>query len=387
MKPIFPSDIINISKEFHIKKHSTRSKVIYLILLVSFLAFVLSLFFVSVDVNIQCRGIITTPSKHAEIRNTIFGRIINLKLSENAFINKGDTIAIVDTLSFSKSIEISKQRLTLLTSESSDLEHILYNKVNENESLKGFETRKYMQEYQRTIAEFEYLKAEIENYKSAYDRQQLLFRDKVISQAEYEHSRYLYQNAKLKYLQHSETQLAKWQEALVNNQNQILILKESLNSLEKEKTKCFVISPINGYIQNVQSVNVGSILFLNQEICRISPADSIIVELFIPPKDIGHIHLNQKIKYRVDAFDSNRWGMLTGKVLDIANDINLNEDNVIGFRVIGDLNEIRLTYDDKTVKVKKGMTLTANMILTRRTLAQLLFDDLSKWLNPDIAKQ
>jgi membrane fusion protein, peptide pheromone/bacteriocin exporter len=386
MKPLFPSEIINSSKEFHINKHTTRSKVIYFVLLLSFVIFGLSLFLVSIDVNVQCRGIITTPSKQAEIRNAIYGRLIYLKLSENLFVNKGDTIAIIDTLDSSRSIEISKQRLELLTSESYDLERIII-KGYENTSVKGFKTLKYMQEYQRTKAELEYLMAEIENCKLDYERQHHLINNKVISQTEYEQSRYRYQNAMLKYQQHSETQLAKWQNALVVNQNQMLILQESLNNLEKEKAMCFIVSPINGYVQNLQSVNIGSTLFANQEICHISPTDSLIVEMLITPQDIGYIYLNQNIKYRVDAFNSNRWGMLTGKVFDISNDINLIEEKVIGFRVIGSLDGTNLNFDDKTVNVKKGMTLTANLILTRRTVAQLLFDDISKWLNPNIAKQ
>ena len=386
MKPLFPPEIVNTSKEFHIKKHSTRSKVIYLILLASFLTFGLSLFIVSVDVNVQCRGIITTPTKQAEIRNAIYGRIIYLNLSENAFVNKGDTLAIIDTLEISKSIEITKQRLKLIISEIHDLERIILTKEYGNLSEKKFETYKYMQEYQRNNAEQDFLMAEIENCKLDYERQQLLFKSKVISQVEYEQSKYRYQNAKLKYQQQSENQLSKWQDALVANQNQRLILNESLNNFEKEKAKCFAVSPINGYIQNLQSINVGSALFANQEICRISPSDSIIVEMLITPQDIGYVYKNQTVKYRVDAFNSTRWGMLTGNILDVSNDVSLNEDNAVGFRVIGSLDNTRLYYDDKTVNVKKGMTLSANLILTRRTLAQLLFDDISEWLNPNIVK-
>ncbi len=189
MKPLFPSEIVNTSKEFHVKKHSTRSKVIYLILLASFLTFGLSLFIVSVDVNVQCRGIITTPTKQAEIRNAIYGRIIYLNLSENAFVNKGDTLAIIDTLEISKSIEITKQRLKLIISEIHDLERIIFTKEYENLSEKKFETYKYMQEYQRNKAEQDFLMAEIENCKLDYERQQLLFKSKVISQVEYEQSR------------------------------------------------------------------------------------------------------------------------------------------------------------------------------------------------------
>ena len=386
MKPIFPSEIINSSTEFHIKKHTTKSKLIYLVLLVSFVVAGLSLFFISIDVNIQCRGIITTPSKQVEIRNAIYGKLIHLDISENQFVHRGDIIAIVDTIDITRSTEINRQRLDLLTKENCDLNQLINLKGSWIASDKGLATLKYIQEYQRSKAELEYLKADVENWRLDYERQQLLFKNKVISQADFEQSRYRYQNAVLKEQQYKETQLAKWQDALVINNNQILTLKETLNSLEKEREMCFIKSPISGYVQNPLSLSIGSTIFSNLEICRISPDDSLIVEMYITPQDIGYISSNQTIKYRVDAFNSNRWGMLTGNVIDISHDITITDGNMLGFKVIGSLDRLNLNYEGNTVQIKKGMTLTANLILTKRTLAQLLFDDISKWLNPNEAK-
>jgi HlyD family secretion protein len=360
--------------------------VIYLVLLVSFVVAGLSLFYISVDVNVQSRGIITTPSKQVEIRNAIYGKLIHLDISENQFVHRGDIIAIVDTIDITRSTEINRQRLDLLTFENLDLKQIIKLNGNWRTSPKGLITLKYIQEFQKVRAELEYLEADVDNWNLDYERQQLLFKNKVISQVDFEQSRYRYQNAVLKKQQYKETQLAKWQDALVINNNQILTLKETLNSLEKERGMCFIKSPISGYVQNPLSLSIGSTLFSNQEICRISPEDSLIVEMYITPQDIGYISSNQTTKYRVDAFNSNRWGMLTGNVIDISHDITITDGNMLGFRVIGSLDRLNLSYEGNTVQIKKGMTLTANLILTKRTLAQLLFDDISKWLNPNEAE-
>ena len=54
------------------------------------------------------------------------------------------------------------------------------------------------------------------------------------------------------------------------------------------------------------------------------------------------------------------------------------------FKVRCKLQNMSLTYKSNTVNVKKGMTVNANFFLTRRTLAQLFYDDISDWLNPNV---
>lgn len=95
------------------------------------------------------------------------------------------------------------------------------------------------------------------------------------------------------------------------------------------------------------------------------------------------IQEGQKVKFRVDAFNYNQWGMLTGKVSEIAKDVSSGENKRPVFVVKCKLDDTTLSYQEKTVKVKKGMTVNANFFLKQRTLAQLLYDDISDWFDPN----
>ncbi len=384
MVPIFPSEIINFSTETLIKKHSNKSKIIYLILLVTFCVFAISLFFISVDVNVQCRGIITTMEKQGVIKNSVYGKILSIKISENAKVNKGDTLIEVDTSEICQSLLLLKSKINIALQEGSDLETLtkLTNTIV-FVSL-AIHTLKYQQDFQRFISDLRYQKSEIAIISKEFDRQKQLYQNKVIPQSEYDQISYRFENEQLKYTKLFKNQISIWQNENQNLLNQLLTLKESLVNLEKERSKCFIIASSSGYVQNLIAVTVGTLLFPNQDICQLSPNSELVVEMYLSPSDIGMVYLSQKSKFRIDAFNYNSWGMLSGSVIDIANDISIEQNQLQGFRVVCSLPKQSLSYNGKTARLKKGMTLTANLFLMQRTLAELLFDESSQWLNPNI---
>ncbi|HAN78983.1 MAG TPA: hypothetical protein DCQ31_15070 [Bacteroidales bacterium] len=369
-----------------ISKHTTKSKVIYLILLVSVCVFFVSLFVISVDVNIQCRGIITTREKQSEVRSPIYGKLISVRLIENAYVNVGDTVAIVDTTEIQQSIEILVSRIQTIRNEITDLNYLTHASAGTGLNTELIKSLKYRQEAQRFIADVNYQKAEIENIKKDFERQKQLYNNKVIPQIEYEQSAYKFENAQLRYKQLIESRLGIWQDELKINESQLLTLQENMNSQLKEKLKCFITAPLSGFIQNLTSIQLGAVVFPNQELCRISPKDDLLVEMYISPTDIGYVFEKQKVRYRIDAFNANQWGFLEGSIQEISNDITLADGQILGFRVLAQLNGLSLNNEGKNATVRKGMTLTANLVLTNRTIAQLLFDDISDWLNPSNIK-
>lgn len=90
------------------------------------------------------------------------------------------------------------------------------------------------------------------------------------------------------------------------------------------------------------------------------------------------------MKFQIDAFNYNQWGLLEGKVIEIDNNITLQENQAF-FKVRCQLNtkEMKLKSGYKT-NVSKGMTLTTRYIIARRSLFDLLFDKVDDWLNPKI---
>lgn len=167
-------------------------------------------------------------------------------------------------------------------------------------------------------------------------------------------------------------------------QEQLKNFDGTIAKIKVEENNYVVLSPISGTIENFTGLQVGSFVTASQPIATISPEDNLIVETTVSPDDIGLIKKNQLVKFQIDAFNYNQWGLLEGKVVDIDKNITLQENQAF-FKVRCGLKTktIQLKNGYKT-KVSKGMTLTTRYIIARRSLFDLLFDKVDDWLNPKI---
>lgn len=111
----------------------------------------------------------------------------------------------------------------------------------------------------------------------------------------------------------------------------------------------------------------------------------MIAETYVLPRDIGLLRVGTKARFQVDAYNYNQWGMVSGSVLSISNDIFMENGKQPYFKVRCLLDQHQLKLKNGYVgKIKKGMTLQARFFVTRRTLFQLLYDKADDWLNPNV---
>ena len=101
---------------------------------------------------------------------------------------------------------------------------------------------------------------------------------------------------------------------------------------------------------------------------------NLIVECYVTPSELGFLRLNDLVKFQIDAFPHNQWGLASGKVLHINYDLTMVQDKPM-FKVVCSLNETSL-FLSKSIcgNLRKGMTLAARFTLAKRTVFQLLFD-------------
>ena len=108
------------------------------------------------------------------------------------------------------------------------------------------------------------------------------------------------------------------------------------------------------------------------------------MEVYVSPGDIGLITESMPVRFQIDAFNYNQWGLAEGRVIDIARDISMLEGQP-QFLVRCQLSQKSLHLKNGySGQLKKGMTLTARFQVSRRTLYQLLYDKVDDWLNPQL---
>jgi hypothetical protein len=106
---------------------------------------------------------------------------------------------------------------------------------------------------------------------------------------------------------------------------------------------------------------------------------ALMVECFVSPADIGFIGQSDHVKFQIDTFHPNQWGMATGKILHIDSDVSIVK-NIPRYIVICSLHETSLFLRNHIQgSLQKGMTLTAMFPISKRTVFQLLFDQMEDW--------
>ena len=111
MKQVFPKEIIESTVETHMFRHSTKSKVIYLIILLSVMTALALLPFTNVDIYSTSRGIIKPDKERITITAPISGKISTSYLNNNLFVKKGDTLLSFDASIIVEKLSLSKRQI------------------------------------------------------------------------------------------------------------------------------------------------------------------------------------------------------------------------------------------------------------------------------------
>lgn len=376
MKEIFPKEILDYSKEVYLNKISKPQSAIYKILLLLMVLAIGSLPFVNVDISIQADGVIRTNIEKNKIVSSIDGRIEEIRLKENSYVRKGDTVVILNRETIETSLAKNRDLLDQYSRYVSDLNSMINKKTPQ--------TKRYKKEYSSHTQIIKDFNQKCKIAKRNYERNQRLFSKQAISKVELEKFADEYKLAKANLNIQIKRDIAAWEATKSDYEIKIRELSESRKKLLMENCKYFVCVNVDGYIQNFSGIKKGDYLFPNQEIATVSPESSLLVESYIKPSDIGYLKQGLKTKFQIHSFNYNQWGFATGKIEQVFDDvIVLNNQTYFRVRCSLDKNFLKLENGYKG-KLKKGMSVSSRFYITRRSLFDLLYDKIDDWLNPKL---
>ncbi|MBF4472842.1 HlyD family efflux transporter periplasmic adaptor subunit [Flavobacterium sp. HJJ] len=371
----FSSDPIN-NIENLIAKNKTKSISIYLILILAILFFLILLPIIKIDISSQSRGMIRSTTDNVPLSSLVNGKVTFVKLKNNQVVRQGDTLVRLTQENLDTEKATNKELAVDLQSRIQDLSLVVLGK---NTLIK---TPDIQQEWYSYLSKKTELQSKITQAKSNFDRNKTLYDKGVIAQAEFEKYNFELTFSKQAVSTYEKNQLSIWENKKRDLEIQLKNLEGKLENIRVESHNYYIIAPLTGTIENYSGIQTGSFLNASQAIATISATDKLIVENTVSPNDIGLIQKNQKVKFQIDAFNYNQWGLLEGKVIDIDHNITIQGEQVF-FKVRSALNTTTMNLQSgyKT-QVTKGMTLTTRYIITRRSLFDLLFDKIDDWLNP-----
>lgn len=375
---IFPLKMIEHNVEGLFARHHTGSQILYLTVILGLIATFIALPYIHVDITKQSRGIIRAEQDNNQVAGAIYGQVTEVFIEENQKVNAGDKLLMLSTAKIEEQIDFQREKIAQNQKYIQDLKTLL------NDAGKVPQTSLYGQEYlqfQQRLAE---QNLKLDYQQREFNRAKELFDGGVIAKAEYEQRLFDLDLTKNAQRLHKEQQYKTWELELNNYSNQTREMKAQITQLERDKEQYVITAPISGTITQFAGIQPGNFIAPNQTIAQISSNKDLMVESYISPADIGLIREGMAVRFQIDAFNYNQWGLATGKVVSISKDISAQQEQPV-FKVKCSLGEEYLALKNGYEgNLKKGMTLTSRFTITERSLYQLLYDKMDDWLNPKL---
>ncbi|MEN6352847.1 MAG: HlyD family efflux transporter periplasmic adaptor subunit [Bacteroidales bacterium] len=380
---IIPFSISSYTLETYLIKISTRSRIIYWII-IGMVIFVIALLpFIYVDVSIQAKGYFQSDIEKQIVYTPFQGKVAFTSIRNGNKVKKGDTLLLIDS-------ESTRARQTALTQRISEINSF----IDDLEILTGIDstnivvndrllTKRYKAEFENIQNQQTLQFQKFQNRKNEHERNELLYSQKLIPEVDYENSLFAFVSEKENLNQVLLYQKSIWQSDLTARRSDVISLRADLEQCNEELINRIVLAPVSGEIIQSSDIQTGSLISQGQKIAEISPGGELIAICFVKPSDIGLIHENQQVKIQVDAFNYNEWGMLYGDIIYVSDDMIVENGSTACFRIKCKPTQTFLSLKNGyKADIKKGMSLNARIVVVRRNLFNLLFDKADKWFNP-----
>lgn len=375
---LLPNEWIENSIETYIYQHTTKSQVIYWVVLAAVTAALIALPFIYVDISVQGSGVIRPVTEKTEIKAAITELVDSVYVREGQQVNKGDILLRFRTNNSDYKITYQTNRLNDFEAHLADLAYLA-----KGEAPANFCSPVRRQEYTYFVRRRNELETSLAQAEKEYNRHNNLFNKKVISEEEYEKYYYQYISQQNELASLIQSQLSTWQADLNSYRNQRNEMNTALKQEQKDKDMYIVRSPVAGTIDQFSGIYRGSSIQAGQSLAVISPDSTLCMEVYVTPRNIGFMSIGMPVNVQVESFNYNEWGTVPGKVKEISSDFLTDSQGNSYYKIKCEMERDYLKLKNGRVgRLKKGMTVSAHFMVTRRSLFDLLYQKIDDWANP-----
>ncbi|GJL95244.1 MAG: HlyD family type I secretion periplasmic adaptor subunit [Hyphococcus sp.] len=160
-------------------------------------------------------------------------------------------------------------------------------------------------------------------------------------------------------------------------------LAQPIQSLKDRSERLTVTAPIAGIVKDIAVNGHGDVVRPGGIVAEITPSgDTLIAEVRISPKDIGHVVIGQKTEVTVTTFDPNRFGKVKGVISHISADTFIDEKtNEAYYTAFVALQGQSVGRGRLLRNLSPGMEVSAEIITQSRTLMQYFLKPVARSLD------
>ena len=402
-------------------------------LLIFTLCMVLWSSFSFVDKTVSARGKFTNTAPNIEIQSTGSSIIEELNLERGQFINKGETVAILDGTVVNANLKITRDKIYAVKNKILRLElqkkSILNKSLNKGSSgqldpINEEILNKHFDEFMIKMKTFssDLLRLETEIVSMSADKE--LIRDQLDIKIKIEEGKkklfeknvgslmdtlsstdqrisvkrqLLSTTGSIEKLKSQKTsivdqrssyltgELAGIAQELSSFNDQLLQLNEELIKNELERSNLFVKSPVDGVVLNLPTVTIGSLINKGDPIVTLVRSGlPLVLEIDVDPKDASDLYNGNPVSVKIDALPFQQFGDLAGTLIYISDDTveeSLQGESGAYYRGRVNVEDSELMGLPEEFDLTPGMLATADLKVGKRRLITYFTNPILKSLS------
>lgn len=171
-----------------------------------------------------------------------------------------------------------------------------------------------------------------------------------------------------------DTQLTK---AIIENNKRIAETDSQISQTNKNIEQSVVKSPIDGIVFDLKPNVIGFVANSNEPVVKIVPEKDLIASVSITNKDIAFVKEKMPVDVRIDSLPFSEFGDIKGTLISIGSDV-LEPTQIkpnYTFPATVRLKQQYIDINGRKIKLKSGMSVSANIKLRKRSILSIFVDD------------
>lgn len=357
------------------EQNPSKSISVFIIsILVLFILFITWSVFFSLEDVVKAQAVLRPIERVSTIKSLFSGMIVTKNFRNGQSVNQGDILFEYDCINEKKELiminvqleknheELQKQNELLKYIQDDSVEYFNY---TDNILLDIYESEK-----DSYLLKIQMLTNKVVNEK---DMPLFLFSKKNLENAENE-----LKQSQIAYDSWLNSKIFSTKDCISNLEKKYESLIQQKNSKEKIISSSIIISPINGYVEEVKELNVFDNVLAGEEILKIIPynEEKLKAEIAVNATFVPRLKINQKVYLRFTGLPTNEFGKLETSIKMIPADM-IVQNNVPLFIIEVDLDKPYLvSKKGEVMKLRPGIIADARIVTHKDTVLKMILKKL-----------
>lgn len=152
-----------------------------------------------------------------------------------------------------------------------------------------------------------------------------------------------------------------------------------LASARGKLQKRSLTAPVAGTVLSFNVANMGEVVQPGQTVAEIAPDGSpLVLSALLPGHEAGFIERGMTAQVKFDAYSYQDYGVIPGRVISVSTDAKTDEKLGEGYQVRIELERDYITDESKKIRFKPGQTATADIVIRRLRIIDVLLEPIKK---------